>query len=174
MLLTRAPLSTTPKDGFSFDLHVLSLPPAFVLSQDQTLKLRDDHQNPRRRAPGVHRVFNSGTHIEHLPQDSKALRYNAGCPMRRRHCAAACASLQHLHFQTACAKYRRPAPNHSARTQPTQIKLSIPELHRPGTVYQTAPGGILYGEPEPIVNETDLVFVPKPESHWTLRWQFRI
>ena len=37
MLLTRAPL--TPKGAF--DLHVLSLPPAFVLSQDQTLKLKD-------------------------------------------------------------------------------------------------------------------------------------
>ena len=36
MLLTRLPLS--PKRAF--DLHVLSLPPAFVLSQDQTLKLR--------------------------------------------------------------------------------------------------------------------------------------
>ena len=36
MLRTRLPL--TPKS--SFDLHVLSLPPAFVLSQDQTLKLR--------------------------------------------------------------------------------------------------------------------------------------
>ena len=35
MLLTRAPLD--PK--ISFDLHVLSMPPAFVLSQDQTLKL---------------------------------------------------------------------------------------------------------------------------------------
>lgn len=35
MLLTRAPL--IPKDAF--DLHVLGLPPAFVLSQDQTLKL---------------------------------------------------------------------------------------------------------------------------------------
>ena len=34
MLLTRAPLD--PK--ISFDLHVLSMPPAFVLSQDQTLK----------------------------------------------------------------------------------------------------------------------------------------
>ena len=43
MLLTRAPLSAAPKCGFSFDLHVLSLPPAFVLSQDQTLKLRDSH-----------------------------------------------------------------------------------------------------------------------------------
>ena len=37
MLLTRLPL--TPKGPF--DLHVLSLPPAFVLSQDQTLKLKD-------------------------------------------------------------------------------------------------------------------------------------
>jgi hypothetical protein len=35
-LLTRLPL--TPKDAL--DLHVLSLPPAFVLSQDQTLKLK--------------------------------------------------------------------------------------------------------------------------------------
>ena len=35
MLLTRPPL--TPKG--SFDLHVLGMPPAFVLSQDQTLRL---------------------------------------------------------------------------------------------------------------------------------------
>ena len=35
MLLTRAPLS--PKT--SFDLHVLGMPPAFVLSHNQTLKL---------------------------------------------------------------------------------------------------------------------------------------
>ncbi len=39
MLLTRAPVSTGPKPGFTFDLHVLSLPPAFALSQDQTLRL---------------------------------------------------------------------------------------------------------------------------------------
>ena len=36
MLLTRLPL--TPKGPL--DLHVLSLPPAFALSQDQTLKLK--------------------------------------------------------------------------------------------------------------------------------------
>ena len=35
MLLTRAPLG--PKT--SFDLHVLRMPPAFVLSHNQTLKL---------------------------------------------------------------------------------------------------------------------------------------
>ena len=38
MLLTRSPLSPGPKSRFSLDLHVLSAPPAFVLSQDQTLR----------------------------------------------------------------------------------------------------------------------------------------
>ena len=38
MLLTRSPLSPGPKPWFSLDLHVLSAPPAFVLSQDQTLR----------------------------------------------------------------------------------------------------------------------------------------
>ena len=57
-LLTRPPL--TPKGAL--DLHVLSLPPAFVLSQDQTLKLKTDlsvildvrtsaHPRLRRRSP---------------------------------------------------------------------------------------------------------------------------
>src|ERR1700739_4379061 len=38
VLLTRSPLSPDPKVRFSLDLHVLSAPPAFVLSQDQTLR----------------------------------------------------------------------------------------------------------------------------------------
>ena len=29
-----------PKDAFSFDLHALATPPAFVLSQDQTLQFK--------------------------------------------------------------------------------------------------------------------------------------
>ena len=37
VLLTRSPLSPGPKSWFSLDLHVLGAPPAFVLSQDQTL-----------------------------------------------------------------------------------------------------------------------------------------
>ena len=39
MLLTRAPLYLPLRD-FAYDLHVLGIPPAFVLSQDQTLMLR--------------------------------------------------------------------------------------------------------------------------------------
>ena len=44
-LLTRSPLSLPSflteisKVGASFDLHVLGMPPAFILSQDQTLHL---------------------------------------------------------------------------------------------------------------------------------------
>ena len=43
-LLTRPPLSASQNQpkylqrGFSLDLHVLGTPPAFILSQDQTLK----------------------------------------------------------------------------------------------------------------------------------------
>ena len=36
-LLTRSPLSPRPKPGIPFDLHVLSTPPAFILSQNRTL-----------------------------------------------------------------------------------------------------------------------------------------
>ena len=46
MLLTRSPLDTGPKAAASFDLHVLSTPPAFVLSQDQTLR-RDLRHRPK-------------------------------------------------------------------------------------------------------------------------------
>jgi hypothetical protein len=37
VLLTRSPLGHLPEGRASLDLHVLSTPPAFVLSQDQTL-----------------------------------------------------------------------------------------------------------------------------------------
>ena len=38
VLLTRPPLASLPKEIHSLDLHVLGTPPAFVLSQDQTLR----------------------------------------------------------------------------------------------------------------------------------------
>ena len=37
-LLTRPPLECCPKAAPPLDLHVLGTPPAFILSQDQTLK----------------------------------------------------------------------------------------------------------------------------------------
>ena len=49
MLRTRSPLIPGPKPGSPFDLHVLGAPPAFVLSQDQTL--RRDRPEPTSRSP---------------------------------------------------------------------------------------------------------------------------
>ena len=47
VLLTRSPLIHPPKQASPFDLHVLSTPPAFVLSQDQTLqKKQTNHPQP--------------------------------------------------------------------------------------------------------------------------------
>ena len=40
VLLTRPPLTLDPKVRRPFDLHGLGTPPAFVLSQDQTLILK--------------------------------------------------------------------------------------------------------------------------------------
>src|SRR5579862_6805839 len=49
VLLTRSRLCPRPKPGSSLHLHVLSTPPAFVLSQDQTLReelLGDGRKRP--------------------------------------------------------------------------------------------------------------------------------
>ena len=55
VILTRSPLNPPPKTGAGpFDLHVLSTPPAFVLSQDQTLQTKPEqpttNTNPRNQA----------------------------------------------------------------------------------------------------------------------------
>jgi hypothetical protein len=41
VLLSRPPLAATPKGALPLDLHVLGTPPAFILSQDQTLQIKD-------------------------------------------------------------------------------------------------------------------------------------
>jgi hypothetical protein len=38
VLLSRPPLAASPKTALPLDLHVLGTPPAFILSQDQTLQ----------------------------------------------------------------------------------------------------------------------------------------
>jgi hypothetical protein len=50
VLLTRSPLEH-PKRAFPHDLHVLSTPPAFVLSQDQTLQQGTHTNNPQHPHP---------------------------------------------------------------------------------------------------------------------------
>ena len=45
VLLTRSPLEYPASRAFPFDLHVLSTPPAFVLSQDQTLHKKSEKES---------------------------------------------------------------------------------------------------------------------------------
>ena len=65
MLRTRSPLIPGPKPGSPFDLHVLSTPPAFVLSQDQTL--RREMKSPRPKARGFVSVLESAGREQALP-----------------------------------------------------------------------------------------------------------
>ena len=59
VLRTRSPLIAGPKSWSPFDLHVLSTPPAFVLSQDQTL--RRDFRSPfARRLRGSLFIWKAG------------------------------------------------------------------------------------------------------------------
>src|SRR6201986_1007523 len=53
VLLTRSRLCPRPKPGSSLHLHVLGTPPAFVLSQDQTL--REELLNFTKESSGVTR-----------------------------------------------------------------------------------------------------------------------
>ena len=48
VLLTRSPLTHVTRRSSAFDLHVLGPPPAFVLSQDQTLRRNLKQGSPKR------------------------------------------------------------------------------------------------------------------------------
>src|SRR3546814_9931968 len=71
VLLTRSPLINPASWASSFDLHVLSTPPAFVLSQDQTLRKKQQtirktiqhHTNhPKRQPACLPKQTNNPTH----------------------------------------------------------------------------------------------------------------
>jgi hypothetical protein len=63
VLLTRPPLTVRVSPDGSLDLHVLGTPPAFALSQDQTLQFDSSILTPRRRpcgrgqGKGMHTIF---------------------------------------------------------------------------------------------------------------------
>ena len=69
VLRTRSPLNNTciATDVIPFDLHVLSTPPAFVLSQNQTLREKrmrpDRNQDPKVCADAAKAPANQAVHI---------------------------------------------------------------------------------------------------------------
>src|SRR5436309_7509279 len=66
VLLTRSRLCPRPKPGSSLHLHVLGTPPAFVLSQDQTL--REELLGKRSRRPSTLHKESSGITTRTRPQ----------------------------------------------------------------------------------------------------------
>ena len=52
----RSPLINQASLVFSFDLHVLSTPPAFVLSQDQTLRTKNKNVKAQKNQPKQNRL----------------------------------------------------------------------------------------------------------------------
>ena len=83
VLLTRSPLITpNPKTrGSPFDLHVLSTPPAFVLSQDQTLQTK---QKSEKQSPGPTRTH-PNRQAQAKPKQNKAHQPNPNRPSQRTH-----------------------------------------------------------------------------------------
>ena len=122
MLLTRSPLIPTPKSGSPLDLHVLSTPPAFILSQDQTL-----HQ---------HHTHHTHTHAQHThAQHAHSTR------TMRRHDGSDTTKLQrltrhspHLPAETRRQTTRRP-PRPPSRSRlvrhPDTAKPSHEPTHTP-------------------------------------------
>ena len=85
--------------------------------------------------------------------------------MRRRHAPPPAHPFYIYIFKqhTPCNTGQRKA----LRQEPSLPKITLSTLvqDETGTVHQTAPGGTLYGDLEPIVNETDLIFVPTPKHY---------
>ena len=103
VLLTRSRLCPRPKPGSSLHLHVLGTPPAFVLSQDQTLRERVSSQSASRPKPrrgssvmkSVTLVTNPFVHmrgwvvtelicIRHLERPEPAPKRRSSQPPRKR------------------------------------------------------------------------------------------
>jgi hypothetical protein len=66
--------SSTPEGAFPFDLHVLSTPPAFVLSQDQTLQTktpRPKDEKANQRKSDLTNQKQSGKKQHHTPKREK-------------------------------------------------------------------------------------------------------
>jgi hypothetical protein len=93
VLLTRSPLTHDPKVISPFDLHVLGTPPAFVLSQDQTL-----HQTPQR-------VSSLSLWLPRSSSEPRALIVKVPTPLPRR---APPAPLQCFRVYTSASLWSKP------------------------------------------------------------------
>src|ERR1700712_1566736 len=90
VLLTRSPLISAASCTSPFDLHVLSTPPAFVLSQDQTLrKCSNAHaasnaaHSVSTQPPETRNQTNESNLTEECQLTSKSIQRNPNQPTNR-------------------------------------------------------------------------------------------
>ncbi len=107
MLLTRSPLINGARTASSFDLHVLSTPPAFVLSQDQTLRTKTKTSKPRK------------THHTTTAQQAIPTKNNSKTKNRHK---------KQTHYRV---HKQHPTPNHNTPQQSTTTRQG--NHHNPTT-----------------------------------------
>jgi hypothetical protein len=124
VLRTRSPLIPGPKPRSPFDLHVLSAPPAFVLSQDQTLR-RDTDRSAARRLPIGRVPFGVGRRRE-APRAGLSVPSVAGRHVERqfpRHGEPSLGLTRHWHSHAVqfsrCGRRRDPCGEDSQERAPT-------------------------------------------------------
>lgn len=141
MLLTRSPLEYPASRAFPFDLHVLSTPPAFVLSQDQTLhKKISEQQHPKTKAVKSPNLTKTNHHKPHKKQAHAGIkkllqRKNKQPPPTRQGTKRRGTKVEHNHMptnpsmqpkhQTVFKKMRIPTPHrHTPTNKPPQGSLA--------------------------------------------------
>ena len=117
MLLTRSRLCPRPKPGSSLHLHVLGTPPAFVLSQDQTL--REELLNFTKESSGVQPADLTARHVVAPPAAGNLW----ACPWRDQ----ALASIGTARPKPGMWSSRTPRAPDARRGQSWHRRLSDPQ-----------------------------------------------
>ena len=128
MLLTRSPLEYPASRAFPFDLHVLSTPPAFVLSQDQTLHKKISEQHPKQavKSPKPNKRTNHHKPQKPVLASKKLLQRKNTVPSTRRGQKEETKKVEHNHMPTNPSQCSRNTKQHSKR-----YVFHIPNRHTP-------------------------------------------
>ena len=131
MLLTRSPLEYPASRAFPFDLHVLSTPPAFVLSQDQTLHKKISEQNSEtgREKPETQQKKQTTTNhttMQPVLASKKLLQRKIQSPQPDGVKNEETTKVEHNHMPTNPSQCSRNTKQHSKR-----YVFHIPNRHTP-------------------------------------------
>ena len=146
VLLTRSPLEHPHQKvgAFPFDLHVLSTPPAFVLSQDQTLqknkqknktgkKQRNQQNNNKQQTTNTKNHFGAHVHV-HIQtkfassNDTLSSSQTTPPPTTQHPKQARAANSDHTNIQTPPQNHKPPRHNNKNRDGYHAIPVTLLDL----------------------------------------------